>query len=57
MPSGAALALEAAASGLDMTKLAVYEPPFSMDDEAFAKYAGQLTALLAEGRWGDAVWP
>src|SRR5215218_2186490 len=30
--SGAALALEAAASGLAITKLAMWEPPFSPDD-------------------------
>src|SRR5215216_7216116 len=30
--SGAALALEAAASGLAITKLAMWEPPFSLDE-------------------------
>src|SRR3712207_4981311 len=32
--SGAALALEAAASGLAITKLAMWEPPFSLDESS-----------------------
>ncbi|MBA3825079.1 MAG: alpha/beta fold hydrolase, partial [Ktedonobacterales bacterium] len=56
--SGAALALEAAASGLNITKLALYEPPFNMDPAArpaAVHYSQQLRPLLAEGRRGDAV--
>ncbi|MDQ2907534.1 MAG: alpha/beta hydrolase [Chloroflexota bacterium] len=59
MSSGAALAIEAAARGLAITKLALYEPPFrSRDEQAHQEaenYTRQLTALLAEGRRGDAV--
>ena len=59
MSSGAVLALEAAKSGLAITKLAFYEPPFNSGDEnarqASENYTRQLTALLAEGRRGDAV--
>ncbi len=58
MSSGGVLALEAAARGLAITKLALYEPPFNLDDNARAaseSYTKQLTALLAEGRRGDAV--
>ena len=58
MSSGAVLALKAAARGLAITKLALYEPPFNLDDSARSaseNYAKQLTALLAEGRRGDAV--
>lgn len=56
--SGAVLALDAAADGLAITKLALFEPPFSLDENtrlAAAKYTKQLTALLAEGRKGDAA--
>ena len=59
MSSGAVLALDAAARGLAITKLALYEPPFNSGDEnarqASENYTRQLTALLAEGRRGDAV--
>lgn len=58
LSSGAALALEAAASGLPISKLALYEPPFSrgpdMADQAKA-YLPKLSALLAEDRRGDAL--
>ncbi|HET6858319.1 MAG TPA: alpha/beta fold hydrolase [Streptomyces sp.] len=51
MSSGAALALEAAASGVPMDRLAVYEPPFTVvDDEdraAKARYSARLAALLS----------
>ncbi len=56
--SGGALALDAAAHGLAIRKLALYEPPFALDESgrsAAANYAKQLTALLAEGRRGDAA--
>ena len=55
--SGAALALEAAASGARIEKLAVYEPPFMVDDPQFAEvdHAGKLRALVAAGQRGEAV--
>jgi pimeloyl-ACP methyl ester carboxylesterase len=59
MSSGGVLALDAAAGGLAITKLAVYELPYNSGDEdarqAAERYTQQLTALLAEGRRGDAV--
>jgi len=59
MSSGGVLALEAAKRGLAITKLALYEPPFNAGDahahQASENYTRQLTALLAEGRRGDAV--
>lgn len=58
MSSGGVLALEAAARGLPITKLALYELPFNLDDNARSaaeNYTQQLTAFLAEGRRGDAV--
>jgi pimeloyl-ACP methyl ester carboxylesterase len=58
MSSGGALALEAASSGLPVTKLAMYEVPFWVEEgglSAMRDYARQLTSLLAEGRRGDAV--
>jgi pimeloyl-ACP methyl ester carboxylesterase len=56
--SGAALALKAAASGLAITHLVLYEPPFNPDDSyplLPAGLAGQLTELVAADRRGDAV--
>ncbi|MFE2276303.1 alpha/beta fold hydrolase [Streptomyces sp. NPDC059454] len=56
--SGGALALRAAASGLPVHHVAVYETPYatSADDlEERARYTERLTAALAEGRRGDAV--
>lgn len=59
MSSGGVLALDAAARGLAITKLALYELPFNSGDDnarrASENYTKQLTALLAEGRRGDAV--
>src|SRR5258708_12250884 len=59
MSSGGVLALEAAKSGLAITKLALYEPPFNSGGEnarqASENYTRQLTALLTEGRRADAV--
>ena len=55
--SGAALALEAAASGIPVTKLALWEPPFILDP-AFrppADQVAQYERMIAEGRRGDAV--
>jgi pimeloyl-ACP methyl ester carboxylesterase len=56
--SGAALVLEAAAHGLPVTKLALYEPPFVIDDghEPLPDdYVERLTELSASGHGGDAV--
>jgi alpha-beta hydrolase superfamily lysophospholipase len=56
--SGAALALEAAASGLSILKLALYEPPFIVDDSRPPvpnDLATQLNELISAGRRGEAV--
>jgi pimeloyl-ACP methyl ester carboxylesterase len=57
LSSGAALALEAAASGARIMKLAVYEPPYMVDDPRFAAidHASKLRALVAAGQRGAAV--
>ena len=58
MSSGAALALEAANHGLAIPKLALYEPPFIVDDARKpipADYVPRLGELAASGRRGDAV--
>jgi pimeloyl-ACP methyl ester carboxylesterase len=56
--SGGALVLEAAASGLPVSKLAVYEIPYFANDEQHERgrqYVTNLTKALADGRRGDAV--
>ncbi len=55
--SGAALALEAAAAGLPIRKLALWEPPFVIDESRRppADTAKVYTDLVAAGRRGDAV--
>jgi pimeloyl-ACP methyl ester carboxylesterase len=55
--SGAALALEAAASGLPITKLALWEPPYILDEKLRPPkdQVEQYDKMLAEGRRGDAV--
>ncbi len=56
--SGATLAMEAAADGLKITKLVLYEPPFLVDDSRAplrADFVGRLAELVAAGRRGDAV--
>jgi pimeloyl-ACP methyl ester carboxylesterase len=57
--SGGALVLEAAASGLPVRKVAVYETPYAdfLDGGAAgnAEYTRNLEAALSEGRRGDAV--
>lgn len=56
--SGAVLALEAAAHGLAITRLALYEPPFIIDDSRPPlpeDYVTQLKEMVASGRRGDAV--
>ncbi len=55
---GGILALEAAARGLAITKLAVWEPPYIVDDSrppVPKDYKEQLTELLAAGRRGDMI--
>jgi pimeloyl-ACP methyl ester carboxylesterase len=56
--SGAILALKAAARGPALSRLALYEPPFLLED-GFPKLAQEisvrLTELLSSGRRGDAV--
>jgi pimeloyl-ACP methyl ester carboxylesterase len=55
--SGAALALEAAASGLPITKLALWEPPYILDEDLRPPkdQVEQYNTMLAQGRRGDAV--
>jgi pimeloyl-ACP methyl ester carboxylesterase len=56
--SGAALALEAAASGLAIAKLALWEPPFIVDESRPRPpddTATRVTELVSAGRRGDAV--
>jgi pimeloyl-ACP methyl ester carboxylesterase len=56
--SGATLALQAAASGLPITRLVLYEPPFNTDDTdppLPAGFAAELAGLVSAGRRGDAV--
>jgi thioesterase domain-containing protein len=56
--SGGGLALEAAAAGLAVDKLAVYEVPYDMAEEGpqqWREYVQELEGLLAEGRRGDAA--
>ena len=57
--SGAVLALETARTFPErVSKVAVYEPPFIVDDSRTplpADYAAQLGTLVSEGRRGDAV--
>jgi pimeloyl-ACP methyl ester carboxylesterase len=56
--SGAALALEAAARGVAISKLALYEAPFIVDASqppVPLQYGEQLGALLCDRRRGDAV--
>lgn len=56
--SGAVLALEAAARGLPITKLALYEPPFIVDDSRPripTDFVARLEELASSGKGGDAV--
>ncbi|MFE7272257.1 alpha/beta fold hydrolase [Streptomyces sp. NPDC057623] len=57
--SGGALVLEAAASGLPVRQVAVYEVPFAdfLEDGAtrYAEYTAHLREALTHGRRGDAV--
>jgi pimeloyl-ACP methyl ester carboxylesterase len=55
--SGGVLALEAAVSGLAITKLALWEPPFSLDESSRppADQVERYNEMIAAGRRGDAV--
>jgi pimeloyl-ACP methyl ester carboxylesterase len=56
--SGAVLAVDAAASGLPIERVAVYEPPFVVDDSrppVPADYVSRLDEHLAAGRRADAL--
>jgi hypothetical protein len=56
--SGAVLALKAAADGVNLTRLALYEPPFVVGDPARERPSGRpeaLADLVGAGRPGDAV--
>jgi pimeloyl-ACP methyl ester carboxylesterase len=56
--SGGALSLDAVAAGLPITKLAVYEPPFTVDDSRPPlpeDFVETLRGLVEAGRRGDAV--
>ncbi|SFO75675.1 MULTISPECIES: alpha/beta fold hydrolase [Actinomadura] len=59
MSSGAVLALRAAAHGLPITRLALFEPPFNpAHDDHLTRaraYHTELTGLLADDRRGDAL--
>jgi hypothetical protein len=55
--SGGALALEAAAAGAPVERIAVYEVPYNMADDwplQWQAYRDELEALLAQDRRGDA---
>lgn len=52
--TGGVLAIEAAVQGVQISKLAMYEPPFGVD-MAPDWYIDELRSLLAEGRRTDAV--
>src|SRR5205085_9398240 len=52
--SGAMLALYAAAAGLPIDRLVLYDPPYLADSHDI-DHTQQLTQLIAEGRRGDAV--
>jgi pimeloyl-ACP methyl ester carboxylesterase len=58
LSSGAALALHAAANGLNITKLALHEPPFvvdASDRRPPADFTAHVTELIADDKRGDAV--
>ena len=58
LSSGAALAAEAAADGLPIDTLVMWEPPFSVDADRARRakeYADELDKLLAGDRRGDAL--
>ncbi|HEV8557734.1 MAG TPA: alpha/beta hydrolase, partial [Actinophytocola sp.] len=55
MSSGALIGLEAAARGLGVRRLAMYEPPLDLDGTHAAAMVPELTRLVEAGQRGDAV--
>lgn len=58
LSSGAALALRAAEAGLDLPKIALYEPPFVYEpgsDKTRIDHTGTLNSLLSSNKRGAAV--
>ncbi|GGV44926.1 alpha/beta fold hydrolase [Streptomyces griseoflavus] len=58
LSAGGVLALKAAAAGVDITRVAVYDPPFAVDGTGPKPPAGfteKLTELAASDRRGEAV--
>src|SRR6185369_7966261 len=56
--SGSAVVLDSAAVTPGITKIALYEPPFIVDDDRPglpADYVAHLNQLVAEGKRGDAI--
>jgi pimeloyl-ACP methyl ester carboxylesterase len=53
--SGGALALEAAAHGVEMRRLAVYEPPYTGDAHPGLEFGQLLDELVAAGHRGQAA--
>jgi pimeloyl-ACP methyl ester carboxylesterase len=53
--SGGALALEAAARGVNMRKIAVYEPPYAGEDARLQGFGDKLDDLVRSGRRGEAA--
>lgn len=53
--SGALLAMRAAAAGLPITKLALFEPPYGSDEAHDDETLAKLKALVAEDRRGEVV--
>lgn len=56
--SGACLAIEAAAAGLPVTRLAFYEPPYMVGPKARKvpkNFEAEVRQLVADGKHGDAV--
>jgi pimeloyl-ACP methyl ester carboxylesterase len=53
--SGGLLVLQAAAAGLAIPKLAVFEPPLGFDEVTDAEFTAGLAALIEEGRRSEAV--
>jgi pimeloyl-ACP methyl ester carboxylesterase len=53
--SGGALALEAAARGVEMRSLAVYEPPYTGDDHPRPEFGQHVDQLVAVGRRDQAA--
>lgn len=58
LSSGAVLALKAAAAGLNITRLSVYEPPFIVNPDDYqppADFIQHVSDLIAADRRGEAV--